>query len=94
MLTAAWGHPAVTWRCGVPEPTGFRVGVETIAVNDVQWYRHDAGDSSTWTAVDRGVYVEVDLPDAYQGVLLTELTPAIAAVLPAVTPSPRAVPTG
>ncbi len=93
-LTAAWGDPAISLRCGVPEPEGYRVGATTYGINDVEWFSHNNGDVVQWTTVDRAVYIEVDLPKLYQAALLTEITPAISAVLPAVSPSPRPVPTG
>lgn len=87
-LTAAWGDPAVTLRCGarlpaVP-PTSF------VAVVDGQrWLTLPAGGGTRAFAVGRPVLVEVFLPGQAQGAdVLAALTPLLAALGSGVRASP------
>ena len=65
--TAVWGDPAITLRCDVPRPQGWRVGVVPVEINGVAWYIRPAGAVVEWTAVDRGTYVTVTVPAQYEG---------------------------
>lgn len=75
----AWGDPATVLVCGVERPEGFVVGAPLVQINDVQWFV-DTGDPevTVWTAVDRPVYVEVQVPVASDSAGVTELTTPIA----------------
>ncbi len=73
-LTAAWGDPPITLRCGVPKPDVLRPGSKTYNptadeayINGVAWLIEKGGDGHGYrfTAVQRAVYVEVDVPSAY-----------------------------
>ena len=78
----AWGDPATVLVCGVDRPEGFTVGVGLVQINGVQWYVDTADPEVTvWTAVDRAVYVEVQVPAASDSAGVTELTTPIAATL-------------
>lgn len=85
-LTAAWGDPAITLRCGVPEPQILRPGSKTYDptaeegyFNGVAWLIEKTGDGYRFTAAQRAVYVEVDVPNAYspQTSAVIDLSPAV-----------------
>jgi hypothetical protein len=78
--TAAWGDPAVTLRCGVPEGSDLD---EPLTINDVLWAVHDTGASRTWTTRGRKVNVAVEVPDSYtsQGELFASLADAVKTAL-------------
>jgi uncharacterized protein DUF3515 len=72
-LTAAWGDPAIVLRCGVPEPTMLKPGsanynptADATYLNGVSWLIEQASNGYKFTAYQRAVYVEVDVPAAYQ----------------------------
>jgi len=72
-LTAAWGDPAITLRCGVSEPSMLKPGskdynpsADAAYLNGVAWLIQKTGSGYTFTAYQRAVYVEVDVPSAYQ----------------------------
>lgn len=71
-LTAAWGNPPITLRCGVPEPDVLRPGSKTYNpsadeayVDGVAWLIEKANDGYRFTAAQRAVYIELDVPSAY-----------------------------
>ena len=71
-LTAAWGNPPITLRCGVPEPEVLRPGSKTYNpsadeayVNGVAWLIEKVNDGYRFTAAQRAVYIELDVPSAY-----------------------------
>jgi hypothetical protein len=74
--TLAWGDPAITLRCGVPE--GLEAD-EPYTFNDVQWAMHDVGAARRWTTRGLKVNVEVVVPDHYssQAELIGALAPAL-----------------
>ena len=79
LFAYAWGDPPTVLVCGVERPEGLTVGAGLIQINGVQWYV-DTGDPevTVWTAVDRPVYVEVQVPAASDSAGVTELTVPIA----------------
>ncbi len=71
-LTAAWGDPPITLRCAVPEPEILVPGSKTYDptameayINGVAWLQEKTSDGYRFTAAQREVYVEVDVPSAY-----------------------------
>jgi hypothetical protein len=88
-LVYAWGEPPTVIRCGVDRPSGWTVGESAIQIDQVQWYV-DTSDPATnvWTAVDRAVYVEVQVPASVDSAPVTALTKHIAEVLPFREPEP------
>lgn len=71
-LTAAWGDPPITLRCGVPEPEVLRPGSKTYNpsadeayVNGVAWLIEKVNDGYRFTAAQRAVYIELNVPSAY-----------------------------
>jgi hypothetical protein len=85
----AWGNPAVVLVCGVDRPTRFTVGAALIQIDGVQWFV-DTSDPKTvvWTAVDRPVYVQVQVPASTDSAAVTELTAHLTKTLPAQAPQP------
>jgi len=76
--TAAWGSPAITLRCGVPEPgvldpsspaydpTG--TNSSALDLNGLCWVSENlTGGAYRFTTIKQQAYVEVDVPAAYQG---------------------------
>jgi hypothetical protein len=83
---AAWGDPAVVFRCGVPRPKELVPGSSSliVAVDGVNWLPVPGGKVTVWTVVDRSVYVEVTVPKSYPQPPLGPLSDAIGKALPAV----------
>lgn len=72
-LTAAWGDPAITLRCGVPEPSVLVPGspdydpsAEELYANGVAWLYEQTSSGYQFIAAQRAVFIEVDVPAAYQ----------------------------
>lgn len=85
----AWGDPAVVLVCGVDRPEGWVVGASAIQINGVSWYVDTSDPEVTvWTAVDRPVYVEMQLPASVDSAPVTALTTEIAAALERREPDP------
>jgi uncharacterized protein DUF3515 len=85
-LTAAWGNPPITLRCGVPLPAALTPTSELVAVNGVSWFAEPAGSAtpSRFTEVRREAYVEVGVPARYApaGPILVAVSNAIAPAVP------------
>lgn len=90
-LTAAWGDPPITLRCGVPEPDVLRPGSKTYNptadeayIDGVAWLIEKTGDGYRFTAAQRAVYVEVDVPSAYSPETnpLVDLSEAVIKAIP------------
>ena len=82
--TAAWGDPAITWRCGVPRPSALTATSVLIEVGGISWLPEELTAGTLFTAVEwpdgeRPVYAEVAIPDAYAapGGILADLAPAL-----------------
>ncbi|MBA3338763.1 MAG: DUF3515 family protein [Geodermatophilaceae bacterium] len=85
----AWGVDATVLRCGVARPAAYVVGVGTLAISGVEWFFEPAAAGTTYTAVDRGVYIEVFVPSSADGgSTLAILAPLIVAALPYLAPTP------
>lgn len=94
--TAAWQSngsdlPPITLRCGVPEPTILISGsknydptsVESY-INGVAWLMEPTSDGYRFTAAQRYIYIEVDVPSAYptETMALPGLAQAIIGAVP------------
>ncbi|MGN6302515.1 MAG: DUF3515 domain-containing protein [Angustibacter sp.] len=77
---AAWGDPAIIWRCGVtpPGPTTD----ECIEVNGVDWVRHPLKDGQSFTTFGREPAVQVLVPNAYapEPLVLPPFSAVVAAI--------------
>lgn len=87
----AWGDPAVVLSCGVDRPRDLRPtsGAEYIAAGPQSGPFYDVSstsdDADVFTTVDRGPYIAITVPKAYQGSdVVPPLSRAIARALPAV----------
>lgn len=74
---AAYGEPAITVACGVPQPimcttpddpTPGCVAMDTelLIMNNVCWYAKPGADAATITTMDREVPVQVTVPANYE----------------------------
>ncbi|GIE83308.1 hypothetical protein Aph02nite_92580 [Actinoplanes philippinensis] len=74
---AAYGEPAITVACGVPQPimcttpedtTPGCVAMDTelLIMNNVCWYAAPGADTATVTTMDREVPVRVTVPSYYE----------------------------
>jgi hypothetical protein len=83
-LTAAWGSPAITLRCGVERPS-FAATATLAQVDDISWLPVPEDDPDLLTALGREAYITVHVPgqDTPPANALADLTPAINAAVPA-----------
>lgn len=81
-LTAAWGDPPISLRCGVDKPPGLTPASECFEVNRVGWYAEEGVGGMVFTTIGRPVYVEVGVPTAYapEGTALVDVAAAVAKV--------------
>jgi len=88
VLTAAWGDPPITLRCGVAAPPGLTSSSECLEVNGVGWFSEDARGGVLFTTVGRAVFVEVGVPHDYAPEVnpLVDLADAVAAHDPVIQP--------
>ncbi len=83
---AAWGDPAIVFRCGVPRPAQLIPGssAEVYAIDGVNWLPVAQKTATVWTVIDRAVYIEVAVPKSLEQAPLAPISDAIAKDLPAV----------
>jgi hypothetical protein len=79
----AWGDPPVVLRCGVARPAAFIATAETLVISGVTWFAERRGASTSWTVVDRPVYVEVVAPADDASDPPARLATAVSRALPA-----------
>lgn len=83
-VTAAWGEPAITVRCGVPDPAALTPTSELITVNGVDWFPEELTAGYLFTTYERQVNIEVTVPDDYAPEVkaVTELSAAVTETVP------------
>lgn len=83
-LTAAWGDPAITLTCGVPQPSALRATSQVVSVNGVTWFPEQLTAGYRFTTVGRTADVQVDVPDHYapEAGVLTDIAGALKAADP------------
>jgi hypothetical protein len=83
---AAWGDPAVILRCGVPRPPSLTAGSSDLVLvaNGVNFLQASQHKTHVFTAIDRAVYIELQVPDSYAQPPLGPIADAITKALPAV----------
>lgn len=93
VVSAAWGSPPITLRCGVQQPAGLTADAQCFEVNDVGWYAEagtdaDGAAGQVFTTIGRDVFVEVAVPAEYapEAGALTFVADAIATHDPLHTP--------
>ncbi|MDQ4012052.1 MAG: DUF3515 domain-containing protein [Actinomycetota bacterium] len=79
---AAWGEPPVVLRCGLDRPTALTATSRLLMISEVQFLKLPNPDTSTWVAVDRPVYIVVDLPPITGSGPLQQVATVIADILP------------
>jgi hypothetical protein len=84
-LTAAWGDPAITVRCGVPDPAALTPTSQLISIDGVDWLPEPLDDGYRFTSYGRVTNVEVTVPDAYtpEADPVTVLSPLVKDSVPA-----------
>lgn len=63
--TVAWGdvrHDPVTVRCGMDAPAELTPTSPLVEISGVGWLELNAGDTTSWLAVDRPVYLALTAP--------------------------------
>ena len=88
---AAWrteGDDTVILRCGLEQPLDFVAGTPVQMVDEVAWFRIADTGRTTWTTVDRPVYVALTLPDGSGSAPIQLVSAAVARVMPAVAVTP------
>jgi len=81
-LSAAWGDPTITLRCGVDKPAGLGAASECFEVNGVGWFAEDAEGGYLFTTIGRPVYVQVGVPSEYapEANALVDLAAAVGTI--------------
>jgi hypothetical protein len=64
-LSAAWGDPTITLKCGVAKPVGLGPESECFEVNGVGWFAEKAEGGYLFTTIGRSAYVQVGVPTEY-----------------------------
>ncbi len=64
-LSAAWGDPTITLKCGVDKPPGLGDASECFEVNGVGWFAEQAEGGYLFTTIGRSAYVQVGVPTRY-----------------------------
>jgi len=64
-LTAAWGNPPITLRCGVVKPAALEPTSSLITVNGIDWFAQQLSAGWQFTSMNTYVYVEVTVPESY-----------------------------
>ncbi|MDQ3463184.1 MAG: DUF3515 domain-containing protein [Actinomycetota bacterium] len=91
---AAWGDPPIVLRCGVPAPPELAADSSLLQINGVAWFTEPGEDGTVWTAVDREVYVDVQVPSGQASGPVALLSEVITDRLrPASRPSASPTPT-
>ena len=90
---AAWGHPAIVLRCGVPKAKGFDRFALCQVTNGVGWFIPESQQTGqpvpvTMTTVGRAQNVEVTIPEEYfpPANAMVDLAPAIKQTILEVEP--------
>jgi hypothetical protein len=80
-LTAAWGKPVITLRCGVPKPAALGAASQCFEVNGVGWFAEEAEGGYLFTTIGRAAYVELGVPNAYapEATALVDVAAAVTA---------------
>lgn len=81
-LTAVWGNPPISLRCGVDKPKRLEPGSECFEVNHVGWFAEEGRGGMVFTTIGRGIYIEVGVPTAYapEATALTDVAEAVSIV--------------
>jgi len=64
-LTAAWGNPPISLRCGVIKPAALEPTSSLITVNGIDWFAQQLSAGWQFTSMNTSVFVEVTVPNDY-----------------------------
>jgi hypothetical protein len=64
-LSAAWGDPTITLKCGVPKPPTLGDASQCFEVNGVGWFAEEADGGYLFTTIGRSAYVQLGVPTNY-----------------------------
>lgn len=83
-LTAAYGDPPVSIRCGVATPSTLTPTSQLVTVEGVDWFPEELTEGWLLTTVGRTAGVEITVPAAHSPApsVAADLAPLIAAALP------------
>ena len=83
-VTAAWGDPPISLRCGVPVPTAYRPTSQLLTINGVDWLPEPLTDGVRFTSIGRVANVEVTVPAAYrpEADIAVQLSGAVSRAIP------------
>lgn len=87
-LSAAWGSPAITLRCGVDRPAALTPSSQCFEVNGVGWFAEAADGGYLFTTIGRTAYVELAVPSDYapEANALVDVAATVSAHDPLQTP--------
>ena len=73
--TAAWGGPAIVWRCGVSQPAALKPTSQLVTVDGKDWFPETLTDGVRFTTTGATPHVEITFPSTYPtpAALLAEL---------------------
>jgi Protein of unknown function (DUF3515) len=83
-LTAAYGDPPVSVRCGVPTPAALRADSQLVTVDGVDWFPEELTGGWLMTTTERVADVEITVPteDGPAPSVAADLAATITATLP------------
>lgn len=64
-LSAAWGDPTITLKCGVDKPAALGAESECFEVNQVGWFAEEGQGGYLFTTIGRPVFIQVGVPTEY-----------------------------
>ena len=78
-LTAGWGDPVISLRCGVPRPAELKPTSQLVTVNSIDWFAQELTNGMRFTSMNTKVHIEVNVPSNYQpeGNALVDLTESL-----------------
>lgn len=63
--TAAWGSPAIVWRCGVDVPATYEPDSQAIEVNGTTWLPQELESGVRFTTIGKSPGIELTVPSIY-----------------------------
>lgn len=94
-FVVAWGDPAILFRCGVARPAELRPqsSDQIFSANGAAgpyWLPVRDAKETTWTVIDRSVYIQLSVPNAYSQPPLAPVGAAVVKGLPEAVCLPQA----
>lgn len=81
-LSAAWGDPTITLKCGVDKPPTLGPASECFEVNGVGWFAEQLEGGYLFTTIGRPTYVQVGVPPDYapEATALVDVAAAVSTI--------------